>query len=145
MAFRFPLATVLRFRASVEKREDLALQMLLLEMARTRRQIEQMTTEIEGAHVARSKAMQNPIVAFQIQVMDNDIETAADRKKKLLESLAALDRQRDIQTRKYQAAHRDRQTLSDMSIQQREAYDQERARTEQKFLDDIFATRARRR
>jgi flagellar export protein FliJ len=144
MAFRFPLATVLRFRASVEKREDLALQMLLLEMARTRRQIEQMTAEIEGAREARSKAMQKPVVAFQIQAMDNDIETAADRKKNLLESLTALDRQREIQTRKYQAAHRDRQTLSDMSARQRDAYDQERARTEQKFLDDIFAARARR-
>jgi flagellar biosynthesis chaperone FliJ len=68
----------------------------------------------------------------------------ADRKKALIESLAALDRERDIQTRRYQAAHRDRQMLSDMSARKKEAYEQERTRAQQKFLDDIFATRAQR-
>ena len=44
----------------------------------------------------------------------------------------------------YQLAHRNRQMLTDMSTRQREAYDQERVRAEQKFLDDIFAARLQR-
>jgi len=142
MAFRFSLATVLRFRESVEKREELALQKILLEMARVRREIEKIETTIAASHKARNEAMQETLPASIIQDMIRDIESAMARRNKLLESLRALDRQRAIQTQKYQTAHRDRQMLSDMQIKQRDLYDLERARAEQKVLDDIFAARA---
>ena len=144
MAFRFPLATVLRFRASVERREDLALQKIILEMARMRRAIEHLTAEIAVQEEARIKAMLVSLPAFRLQTMLMEIEATADRRAALLESLAGLERQREIQTRAYQAAHRDRQMLSDMSTRQRDAYDQDRVRAEQKFLDDIFTARAQR-
>lgn len=144
MAFRFSLATVLRFRESVEKREELALQKLLLEMARVRRQIEQATEEIAAAQTARNNAMRQALPALQLQSMIYDANLAVDRRKALLSSLEALDQQRIAQTDVYQTAHRDRQMLSDMATRQRDAYDQERARAEQRFLDDIFAVRAQR-
>jgi flagellar FliJ protein len=145
MAFRFSLATVLRFRESIEKREELALEKLLMEMARVRREIEGLAAEIAGAQEARNHAMQQPVPAVHLQLMLNQTDLLADRKKALMESLAALDRERDLQTKRYQAAHRDRQMLSDMSARQKDTYELERARAQQKFLDDIFATRARRR
>jgi len=144
MAFRFSLATVLLFRQSVEKREELALQKILMEMARTRKEIQEITTAIAAAHAARNQAMLNPLPASHVQDMLSDTDAAAERKKKLIESLAVLEREHQAQTRKYQAAHRDRQMLSDMQSRQREAYDQERARATQKFLDDIFAARLHR-
>jgi flagellar FliJ protein len=144
MAFRFSLATVLRFRESIEKREELVLEKLLMEMARLRRDIEGLAAEITGAQEARNHAMQQPLPAIHLQLMLKQTDLLADRKKALIESLAALDRERDIQTRRYQAAHRDRQMLSDMSARKKEAYEQERTRAQQKFLDDIFATRAQR-
>jgi flagellar biosynthesis chaperone FliJ len=49
-----------------------------------------------------------------------------------------------LQTQKYQAAHRDRQMLSDMRTKQRDVYEQQQVRTAQKVLDDIFGTRAQR-
>lgn len=145
MAFRFSLATVLRFRESVEKREELALQKTLLEMARAQREIERITSEIAVAQEARNRAMQNPLPASHIQGMLNDIEAAAERRKKLLQTLTVLEHQHRLQTQKYQDAHRDRQMLSDMRTKKRDVYEQERARATQKFLDDIFAARAQRR
>lgn len=144
MAFRFSLETVLRFRESVEKREELALQKLLLESARIHREIDKLTAEIAGAHEARNKAMQQPVMAVHLQMMLNQIDSVADRKKTLTKSLDALEEERAIQTKKYQVAHRERQMLSDMRDRQHAAYDQEHARVQQKFLDDIFATRAQR-
>jgi flagellar export protein FliJ len=144
MGFRFSLAAVLRFRESVEKREELALQKLLLEMSRMRREIERLGTEIVRAHQAQNQAMQTPLAAVHLQSMLKEIDAIADRKKALIASLAALDREREIQTKKYQAAHRDRQMLSDMQSKQLDVYEQERARAQQKFLDDIFAARAQR-
>jgi flagellar export protein FliJ len=144
MGFRFSLATVLRFRESVEKREELALQRLLLESARIRREIEHVTQEIAGAHEAKNEAMLQALAAVDLQTMLNEIDAVANRKKALVESLVELDRERAIQTKKYQAAHRDRQMLSDMCSRQLDAYEQEHARAQQKFLDDIFAARAQR-
>jgi|SRR5580698_2703870 flagellar export protein FliJ len=144
MAFRFTLATVLRFRESVEKREELALQRILLEMARVRREIERITAEIAAAHEARNRAMQNPLPASYIQGLLNDTETAAERRRNLVQALAALEKQHLLQTQKYQAAHRDRQMLSDMKAKKRDVYEQERARATQKVLDDIFAARSHR-
>jgi flagellar FliJ protein len=144
MAFRFSLATVLRFRESVEKREELALQTLLLEMARVRREIESASTAIAAAQNARSEALRRTLPALQIQSMDYDVNAAADRRKALLKALEALDQRRIAQTDRYQAAHRDRRMLSDMQTRKRDAWEQERTRTEQRFLDDIFGARAQR-
>jgi flagellar export protein FliJ len=144
MAFRFSLATVLRFRESVEKREELALQTLLLEMARVRREIESASTAIAAAQNARSEALRRTLPALQIQSMDYDVNAAADRRKALLKALEALDQRRIAQTDRYQAAHRDRRMLSDMQTRKRDAWEQERTRAEQRFLDDIFGARAQR-
>jgi len=144
MAFRFPLATVLRFRDSVEKREELALRKALFEIARVRSQIEQLTGEIIAAQDARNKALVQTLTAYQMQAMLQGIDAAIARRKALIESLPALERQCEVCMHAYQAAHRDRQMLSNMRARQRDEYDQERARLEQKFIDDIFAARAQR-
>jgi flagellar biosynthesis chaperone FliJ len=46
--------------------------------------------------------------------------------------------------KKYQAAHRDREALTDMLERQKEAYEQELARNQQKQLDDLFMARRHR-
>jgi len=144
MAFRFTLATVLRYRDSMEKREELALKKILVEIARTRLQIEQLTRQIERAQAAIEKTLEQPVSAAHLQIMVSEVDMLIARKKTLTESLAALDRQRALQLQAYQAAHRDRRMLSDMADRQRDAYEQERTRREQKFVDDIFAARAQR-
>lgn len=144
MAFEFSLETVLRFRESVEKREELALEKILAEMAIVRRQAEEVGREIENARELLDQAMREMLPAVHLEAMTERIEAAVARKKELIASLAELDRQREIQTAKYQAARYRRQMLSDMRAQQHQAYEQERDRAEQKFLDDIFAARAQR-
>jgi flagellar export protein FliJ len=144
MAFRFSLATVLMFRESVEKREELALQKILLDISRTRQEIERITAQIKAAQDARNEAMLEPLPASHVQDMLIEIGAAKERKKKMIESLAVLEREHRQQALKYQAAHRDRQMLSDMKARQRESYDQEHDRAAQKFLDDIFAARMQR-
>lgn len=144
MAFRFSLATVLRYRDSVEKREELALRKALLELARVRHEIERLTAEIAGARDAQNKALQHTLSAFDLQRMLDAIDAAIARRKVLIESLPALERRREACMKSYQSAHRDHQTLSDMKARQRDEYEQERARAEQKFIDDVFGARAQR-
>jgi flagellar FliJ protein len=144
MGYRFSLATVLRFREIAESREELMLEMLMGEIARTRRRIEQAQLEICAAREARTTAMREPLPAFHIQGMLNDMAAAEERCKSLLETLESLEQRRVIQMQKYQAAHRDRKMLSDMAARQHDAYELDRARAQQKALDDLFAARAQR-
>lgn len=144
MAFRFTLASVLGFRESIERREDLALAKLQLEMARVRHEIDLVTEDLAAAQRRREESMRQPIPAAELQSMLRAADVAAERRKKLLESLAALEHQRGEQMRIYQTARRARQVLSDLRTQHRDTWEQEQARAQQKVLDDIFGSRSHR-
>src|SRR5579872_5498042 len=104
MAFRFTLASVLGFRESVERREELALTKIQLEMARVQHAIEEVAAELVAAQRQREESMRQPMRAAELQSMLRAADVAAERKAKLLESLAVLEQQRGEQMRAYQAA-----------------------------------------
>jgi flagellar export protein FliJ len=144
MPFRFTLAAVLLVRESAEKREDQALQKIQFEMARALRELEELSAQIANEHTAREQAMQRPIPAVQLHSFLTQAHQMAEKKKALLARIEILKQERDLQMKAYQAAHRDRETLTGMFNDQRDAYEQERARRQQKQLDDIFMARRHR-
>jgi flagellar export protein FliJ len=144
MSFRFPLASVLSYRESLERREELALEKIQMEMAQIRHAIEQLTGQIAEAQKTIERILQKVLPAAQMQAMLNHTNAAVTRKHALIASLETLEQQRRQQMRIYQDAHRSRRMLSDMAARQRGAWEQEHAKSQQKFLDDIFAARARR-
>jgi flagellar FliJ protein len=144
MAFRFPLATVLRFRQSLERREELALQKVLVEIAQNMRKIEQLSARIADAQREREETLRQPTSAFQLQSMLSEIQIAAERKHSLIAFHGSLEQKRNRQMAAYQAALQDRQILSELEGKRREEYKVERERAQQKQVDDIFAARAHR-
>ena len=86
MAFRFSLGTVLRFRGSMERREEIALKAILMEIARTRLQIEQLTAQIAVKQEALNKTMQQPLSAAQFRSLLSEVDVVLDRKRALIES-----------------------------------------------------------
>jgi flagellar export protein FliJ len=144
MAFRFTLASVLAVRESLERREELALMKIQLEMARVRHEIEKVDAELAEAQRIREESMRQPIPAAQLQSMLYAAEAATDRKKKLLAALMELERRRGEQMRTYQTVRRARQVLTDLRAQHLEAWELEQARAQQKMLDDIFVSRNQR-
>jgi flagellar export protein FliJ len=144
MAFQFPLAAVLRFRETVEQREERALQKIQLEMARVSHQIDQLTAGIAREQKAREQALKQPIPAVELQTMLWEAQASVQKKNALIEALHAFEEQRIQQMNVYQAAHRDHETLLNMAAEQRSAYELEHARAQQKFLDDIFIARRHR-
>jgi flagellar export protein FliJ len=141
MPFRFSLATVLRVRESLESNEERALQKIQLAMAHVVHQIEMLTTQITKLHQAREQALQQPISASHLHLLLQQAHGAGEKKESLLQDLQVLEQKRDEQIVRYQAAHRDRETLTDLSDKQRDAYDQEQLRAQQRSLDDIFIAR----
>lgn len=141
MPFRFPLVSVLRVRESIEKREEVALQRVQLEVARIRRRIDELTGEMAKSYQAREMALHQTIRANRLQTMQEEINAAAEAKQILADTLHTLQRQRDTQMKIYKTAHSGRQMLSDLLAQKKSAYEQEQMRIQQKRLDDIVASR----
>ena len=144
MAFRFPLATVLRVKESIEKREERALQRIQLEMARVARQIEDIDEGLANAQRAREQAMRQTMPAGQLQTMLWEARSALESRKVLVQALQTLEQQRDKQLKIYQAAHREHETLINLKREKHEIYDLEQTRAQQKYLDDIFIARRHR-
>jgi flagellar export protein FliJ len=144
MSFQFSLAAVLLVRENAETREERALQKIQLEIAHASRQIEELDAEIANAHLAREEAMQNLIPAFQLHDYLRQSQAAEEKKKTLLHRLQILGQELQRQMKAYQAAHRDREALTHILEEQREAYEQQQARNQQKQLDDLFMARRHR-
>jgi flagellar biosynthesis/type III secretory pathway chaperone len=80
----------------------------------------------------------------ELQSMLWQVQAATEVKKALLVTLQGLEELRLQQMKVYQAAHRDHETMINMRNEQRDVYDVEQARGEQKYLDDIFMARRHR-
>lgn len=141
MPFRFTLAAVLLVRENAEEREERALKKLQIELTQLFNQVEELSSIIVKAFEARERAMQRPISALELQSLLWQAEEAAEKKAALLHRIQILEQERDLQMKVYQAAHRDREMLTDMLNKQRDAYEQEQARSQQKHIDDIFMAR----
>jgi flagellar export protein FliJ len=144
MRFRFPLATVLRVRESIEKREERGLQRIQLEMARVARQIEELNAAVAKAHAAQNQALRQPTSGGELHSTLSQIQAATQAKNELIVKLMSLDEQRLKQMTIYQAAHRDHETMINLFKEQRDAHELDESRREQKYLDDIFMARRHR-
>jgi flagellar export protein FliJ len=144
MAFRFPLATVLTLRESMERREERALQLIQMEMARVQRQIESLDEAVAKAHAAMNQSLQAPTFGCELQWALAKCKAALEEKNALLRTLQELEQQRQKQMQIYQLAHRDHETIIKLFHEQRDAYEIEQSRREQKYLDDVFMARRHR-
>jgi flagellar FliJ protein len=141
VAFRFPLASVLRLRKTIERRAEVSLKSAQLEVARARRRIDELTGEMAKAWQDREKALGASTPANRLQLMQVEINAAIEARRILFETLQTLKLQRDAQMKAYQTAHRGRQVLTDLETQYRDLYEQEELRRQQKQVDEIFASR----
>jgi flagellar FliJ protein len=144
MAFRFPLATVLRVKESLEKREERELQRIQLEMARVSHQMDQLTEAMTKAYAVRNQALQQALPAGQLHTMLWEAKAAAEAKNALRVTLQGLEERRLKQMKVYLAAHREHETIINLFNEQRNAYEVEQTRAQQKYLDDIFIARRQR-
>lgn len=141
MAYRFPLAAVLRLRESIERREERSLQILQMEIVRVSRTVEELTASIAGAREAQERTMRKPMPAGHLHSVLLECQSEANRRSALLQHLESLKKKHDEQIRVYHDAHRDREMLSDLYSRSKRAYEVEQTKSQQKQLDDLFVGR----
>ncbi len=141
MAFRFPLAAVLRLREIHEQREERLLTQILTQMNQARETIVSLDEQIAGAAIAREAALRERMSVAELHAAYGMEALLKERRAFTEQQLAQFTVLRDKQIQVYQAAHRDREVLSKMWQQQKDAFAADLARREQKSLDDLFLSR----
>jgi flagellar export protein FliJ len=141
MAFQFPLDPVLRFRRTVEEREEAALQKIVHEIALTFESLERIEKRILASECARIGEMFKPLMGLELHASYGEVGALRQRRTELIEQIKKLEQTRDGQMKAYEAARRDRELLTNMQDKKRVAYESEMDKREQKLLDDVFLAR----
>jgi flagellar FliJ protein len=141
MAFRFSLATVLRVRVILEEQEERMLQRILFEIVQTQEAIARIQAELSGTTALRRAEVNKPDIGHNIQASYGYVQQLKQSRKEHEEKLEKLKQLRDKQVKIYETARRNREMISDLREEKRNAYESELARTEQKTLDDNFNAR----
>jgi flagellar FliJ protein len=141
MAFRFALATLLRYRESMENREYLLLRNAQQEVAGIRTQIAQLQERRRALISECNSSLTHGLMAAELhscEMYKQQLESAIEQLKK---NLKAAELRRDQQRKTYEVAHQKREVLSTMRDRQLRAYELEEGRRQQRQLDDLFLSR----
>jgi flagellar export protein FliJ len=141
MPFRFQLDAVLRFREGVERTEEAALHRIVQEIADVERQLQEIDLRQVHLREQREHDLVQKLPALHLMEIVEQEEMLNKTVDELRLRLQQLHTQRIEQLAVYQAAHQDRQVLSELREQQQRAYALNQNRQEQKMLDDIFLAR----
>ncbi len=144
MAFQFSLATVLRLREIAEEKEEQLLAKIVQRIVLTKTNLAEIAARREQVMRERESNLQSNILAAGLQSFYGQLQALDLAKQQAEEQLQKLETLRVQQMMVYSLARRNRQLLGDMRISQREAYEARRTRTEQKVMDDNFASRRQR-
>ena len=139
MAYRFPLATLLRFRENLEHRSWLELQAANQQVQRVEVSLSQLERERMEWRTGRSSALDRGVKAAELEIWG---EPYYQRKRLDFEqSLLAAKQQAAAKLAEFSRARRKRQVLENLYVQGKNIYDAERARREQALVDELFLLR----
>lgn len=141
MAFQFSLAAVLRVRGILEEREERMLQRILFEISQARENLARTDADIAGSDALRCADILRPLVGREIHVSYGEVKELKQNRLELLGQIAKMEQLRDKQLILYQSARRNREMLTDMRDEKRDAYESDQSRSEQKTLDDNYIAR----
>lgn len=143
MAYRFPLAAVLRVRELAAEREELALARLHADIAATRRGIERLESEIVRTAQVRQQVMAsgNSMRAAHLQASYAGVRELRATHEQLQEQLRRQEQARDAQIRVWEAAYQKREVLTGLRDSGRSAWTEAQRKLEQKQAEEGFLAR----
>ena len=144
MAFRFPLAAVLSVRESVEEHEQRKLEQIQHQIALTLQRIERLEAQALEVLATRERELKQPMAAYLLHASEAERKALANQAERLNECLEKLRADDAKQLQVYKTARRDREMLTEIRDEQREAHAVKQVRQDQKNLDDVFLFRQKR-
>jgi flagellar export protein FliJ len=141
MAFSFPLASVLRFRKSLERNQELRLVAANHDVARVAQQI----ADVDACRAAllkrEAQQLQSETTGAELQFETLCRETLKQYRAQLEAEQRRLEKVRDGCRKAHQEARKAREVLEILREQQLAVYRQNELRQDQRQLDDLFLMR----
>jgi flagellar export protein FliJ len=141
MPFRFALESVLHFRQSVEHQEELRLRAANQQVGRVRHMIEQIENRIKDMHARQSQELGAGTTAAELRFALSCEKGQLQQRQALLNELKRMEHLRDEQQKVFFRLRRERQTIEGLRDHQRQEYERNAARREQRAADDAFLLR----
>jgi len=141
MPFRFSLAAVLRLRESVVRREYLALEKVLQQIAQLETEAARLAQQDEAQAKARAVELARGTPAYHLQCLGECERELQRRKDALASKRKEMELKRQQQQQAYDQARQKHELLQGMRQRQLETYQRDAARREQKNQDDLFLAR----
>ncbi len=139
MAYRFPLATLLRFRENLEHRSWLELQAANQQVQRVEVLLSQLERERVEWRKERLSALSHGVQAAELEVWGE--EYYQKRRLEFERYLLTLKQQASAKLAEFYRARQKRQVLENLYLRGKNTYDTERARREQARVDELFLLR----
>ena len=144
MAYQFPLDAVLRIRGIVEEQEERMLQKIQFEITQALEGLERTNARIAGSDASRRADVFKAFVGHNIHASYEEMQALKQTRKELEEKLQKLEQLRERQMVVYRGARRNREMLTNICAEKRDAYELDMARREQRILDDNHMARRER-
>jgi flagellar export protein FliJ len=142
MAFRFRLATVLRYRKSREETEELKLKSLFARRTLLSQELTNLERQSSAlAEAARLELERSARFAAEIHFVCRQQEAIAARARVVVATLRDLDGEIEQQKRRLERARRDRESLDILRDAQLKEFQQLQQRREQAARDEIYLIR----
>jgi len=138
MAFRFPLEILLRFQKSLERQQELLLQVANHELAQVAHQIEQTRSAIDGTFAQQERTLLSGAPAVEVQFLGEYRNTLRDHAKSLQQELQRRQSERRRLLESFQDSRRKREMTETLRERAFHAYRERQAREQQRNIDDLF-------
>jgi flagellar export protein FliJ len=144
MSFHFSLATVLKLRETIERREYLALERILMEIAYAEAQLREVDEWLSLVVQRRQADLAEGLPSIHLQGLFEQELALEHRRDALRLELEKLMVKRQQHVKAYELARQKREMLNELRARQLDAYTRNRARREQSAIDDLFLSRRKR-
>ncbi len=139
MAYRFPLAAVLRTRELAVEREEQALARIHAELASLRAALGQTEADLRQSATLRERAFAaSALPAMHLHGLYHASTAFRLRRDALREQIAAAEARRTVQAARYGEAYREREVLLSLREKGQDAWQGAQAKREAQTADEAF-------
>ncbi len=141
MAFHFPLETVLQYWASVEHQQELRLRAANQQVAGTRRLIERVEAALTASHHDALERLTHGTTAAEMQFGCLGQAALLEQRRALFREVSRLEQLREQQQKIFHRIRRQRETFESLRDHQRNEYEIQSRRRDQRQLDHLWLLR----
>jgi flagellar FliJ protein len=144
MAFKFPLAAVLKYREELEKREERILEQRREALTRTQAKLAEAKEHRRQLVVERETLLGRSVLGDDLHYIAEQQQQTVKLEDDLQKHVAAALLDYEKQMKIFLVSRQKREILNKLKTNQKDSYNERQERREQQTIDEIFSARLNR-